>query len=78
MHQTWLACLLQMLSFAQVSPDGRWIAAVSELGNVLVYEVGALTKDLHKVTNAQPEDRDPPSVFLLLTSHRMFTLKKTS
>ena len=49
MYRAWFAYLLQMLSFVQVSPAGRCIAAVSESGNILVYEVGTLAKDLHKV-----------------------------
>jgi len=39
-----------MLSNVQVSPDGRYIGAVSEQGNVLVYDVASLAKDQKMVS----------------------------
>ena len=40
-----------MISSVQVSPDGCYIGAVSEQGNLLVFDVATLAKELRKVRN---------------------------
>ena len=41
-----------MLSCVQVSPDGRHVVAVSEPGNLLIFDVASLSKHLHKVSTS--------------------------
>lgn len=40
-----------MLSSVQVSPDGCYIGAISEQGNLLVFDVATLAKELRRVRN---------------------------
>ena len=41
------------LSHAHISPNGQYLSALSERGNILLYDVTTIAKKLNQVTDVQ-------------------------
>ena len=54
---------MQRLSCAEVSSDGRYIVAVSEQGNLLVFDIETLSQDLNAVSTFMKECNSITDVF---------------